>query len=188
MQRTARRLFTVGVIAFLGAVGGVMLGNFVAGGAASRGQDELADYSRMLETMTAEPKSLTAAADRSFAPRPGPTSYECEGCDASLYDSAAAQVVDLMVPVMPHYAPEEPPVPVRLPPARTGERAGERARASGAAARPVVAPMPSGSLAPMPVTAPVRAERPARPELPERPELPARDAQIDGPPPSDELP
>ncbi|MBB5986962.1 hypothetical protein [Sphingobium lignivorans] len=178
MQRTARRLFTVGVIAFLGAVGGVMLGNFVAGGAATRGQDELADYSRMLEGMAADVTSVAATADRSFAPRPGPTSYECEGCDASLYDSAAAQVVDLMVPVMPHYAPEEPPVPVRLPPVRTGERAGERARAPGAAARPVVAPVPAGSLAPVP----------ARTEVPAGPELPARDAQIDVPPPSDELP
>ncbi len=107
MQPVARRLLIVAAIAVGGGVTGVVLGNFVASGSKKTGLEELAAYKSLYSEQNAaaldvdEPSSALSA-------RPGPGSYDCKGCDASLYNGLA---VGNAYEPEPPYVPEDQPRP-----------------------------------------------------------------------------
>lgn len=108
-----RRLIVISAISVFGATAGVALGNFAAGGSGSRGASEFADYSAFLAIGDDAPDAGEDKAD--FAARTGPSSYHCEGCDASLYnDMIDGQVAELLP--LPAYHTQDAPLPPVEPP------------------------------------------------------------------------
>lgn len=130
MKPMARNLTMAGVVLLLGASGGIMLGNFVAGSNRVSGADELAAYFSASSDSpgdTIEDEHMSGLATRS-----GPTSYHCDGCDAGLHKEPEVpepadylplppyEVIDLIPPARREVPPTPPAA--RLPP-KLGEPA-----------------------------------------------------------------
>ena len=128
MQVMTRRLLVISAIALGGGMTGLALGNFVAGSERRSGADELAAFVQSNAFEAAGVEDDPAFADPVTASRTGPTSYDCQGCDAGLHardDSVDLSPVEPMPPYDP-YADEEPPVRPRArtpdqPDARIGD-------------------------------------------------------------------
>jgi len=109
MQVAARRLIVVSAISLFGASTGVALGNFAAGGSRGTGADEIAAYMTMVDG--AEGTAPAAQGDPAdLAIRNGPSSYQCEGCDASRYNSMIDTIVADIAP-LPRYQSQDAPLP-----------------------------------------------------------------------------
>ena len=124
MQVMSRRLLVIGAIALAGGMSGLTLGNFVAGGERKSGAEELAAFVQSNAFEAAGVADDPALIDPVMRARTGPTSYECQGCDAGLH--ARDDVVDLspveMMPPYDPYAETEPPAWPDEPRRRTGAR------------------------------------------------------------------
>ena len=111
MQVMSRRLLVFGAIALAGGMSGLALGNFVAGGERKSGADELASFVESNAFEEAGMADDPAFADPVTVARTGPTSYDCQGCDAGLHardDAVDLSPVEMMPPYDP-YADTEPP-------------------------------------------------------------------------------
>jgi len=128
MQVLTRRLLVISAIALGGGLSGLALGNFVAGGERRSGADELAAFVQSNAFEASEMAEDRAFADPVRVSPTGPTSYDCQGCDAGLHarnDSVDLSPVEPMPPYDP-YADAEPPVRPRArtpdqPDARIGD-------------------------------------------------------------------
>jgi hypothetical protein len=83
MQVTTRRVLVISAIAIGGALSGLAIGNFVAGGPKLDGASALANYSDLFAPDNAVGSS-DVSADDGFAAEAGPSNYQCQGCDAHL--------------------------------------------------------------------------------------------------------
>lgn len=154
MQPIARRLIVVGAVILCGAGAGVALGDFAAGPGESRlpGMEEAMGLAGGLASDLGAPAE-PAAADASFAARPGPASYSCEGCDAKLHNEAALDD-DAFADVepLPPYRPEKA---VLAQPVVPAPAAAPRVQVP-AITLPVVGAGPSSSSGPPDALPPVR--------------------------------
>lgn len=112
MQVMTRRLLVISAIALCGGMTGLALGNFVAGSERPSGAQELASFVQSNAFEDASMGDDPAFSNPAPAVRNGPTSYDCQGCDAGLH--TRDDVVDLSpVEPLPPYDPNEymdPPV------------------------------------------------------------------------------
>jgi hypothetical protein len=83
MQVTTRRVLVISAIAIGGALSGLAIGHFVAGGPRLDGGSELANYSALFTGGNAA-GSTDGQGDDGFAAEAGPSNYQCQGCDAHL--------------------------------------------------------------------------------------------------------
>ena len=112
MQVVTRRLLVICAIALGGGMSGLALGNFVAGSERRSGADELAAFVQSNAFEATAVEDGAAFADPVTVSRTGPTSYDCQGCDAGLH--ARNDVVDLSpVEPMPPYDPYVDAEPVQ---------------------------------------------------------------------------
>jgi hypothetical protein len=147
MKPMAGNLAIAGAALLFGTIGGVTLGNFVAAGGRVSGAEELAAYfsESGAASSTHEDEFATAPIQRS-----GPTSYECEGCDAKLHPEPEVPDVSDYLP-LPSYEVLDLPVPPRrdepsVTPPLAAPRPGD--------AQPVVPVPPDAPGAPPPVRLP----------------------------------
>ena len=125
MQVMTRRLLVISAIALGGGMTGLALGNFVAGSERRSGADELAGFVQSNAFEASEVAEDSAFADPVTVSRTGPTSYDCQGCDAGLH--ARNDVVDLSpVEPMPPYDPYVDAEPVQPQESRRPARAREQ--------------------------------------------------------------
>ena len=128
MQVVTRRLLVICAIALGGAMSGLALGNFVAVSERRSGADALAAFVQSNAFEAAAVEDGAAFADPVTVSRSGPTSYDCQGCDAGLHarnDSVDLSPVEPMPPYDP-YVDSEPPV--RPDEARRSTREREQAQ------------------------------------------------------------
>lgn len=110
MNVVARRLIVIGIIAASGTAAGLALGNFVAGPETfgRRGMNE-SDLMDINASMVPDEEAVTGSAG--FADRPGPSSYNCVGCDAHPYNEATPDSGAIDTAPMPPYQSEDAPLP-----------------------------------------------------------------------------
>ena len=115
MQISARYLAIIGAISLSGAMGGIVLGNYAASGERSSGLDELAGF---VPPGAGEDISSDSVYDGDLGSRSGPTSYQCDGCDAQLHPARdpIEQFEAPALDMIPPYEVYDPPEPVRRPP------------------------------------------------------------------------
>jgi hypothetical protein len=146
MKPMAGNLAIAGAVLLCGAIGGVTLGNFVAAGGRMSGAEELATY---FSDSGAPGSSGEDELPANPMPHSGPTSYECEGCDAKLHPEPKVPDVADYLP-LPAYEVLDLPVPPR--------------REEPSVTPPVATPRPVESRPVMPdppgVTAPARPPQP----------------------------
>jgi hypothetical protein len=109
MQVLTRRLIVVGTIALFGAAAGLTLGQFVAGPEAI-GNHGTNEASSLDAGFMAEVDN--GADQQGYVAQSGPSSYNCQGCDAHLHDDMIAgdDVAPADVTPLPPYRSEDAPV------------------------------------------------------------------------------
>ncbi|MBN8819989.1 MAG: hypothetical protein J0I80_14850 [Sphingomonas sp.] len=90
MRIAVHQLIIAGAVALGGTLGGIVAGNYTTGAPRLSGAPELAYGSFSADG----PVALAAMPDQDGADLNGPTSYECQGCDAHLYPDPPALYAD----------------------------------------------------------------------------------------------